>query len=325
MNLSDQHKRYESLHVLKVWCALAVVMIHCPSSVRGEWFLAFAMLARPLFFMISGFFLSSGGSHVDAAVVGRRFVRVLLFDVGAQVLYFAWRVGCCVYAGDSLAWVCDPKFWLVTLIFGGNLNVALWYVNAYAQALFVIWILAKCGKIDWLYWYLPVGIALYLFFGELCALWNVEIAWIYSRNVVTFGLPCMTLGLLVRRREWQLPSVGVLLVTGAVFLGLFLVEVWANIYLGNFAGSGVLLFGLPVALIIFTLLVKHADAHAPLWLVGLGRRYSANVYVGHTLVGEAVAPFLGWLYGSVGAFVVFGVTLGLSRVYKGGKKLLFNL
>lgn len=89
--------------------------------------------------------------------------------------------------------------WAEWIFYGDTLNYAFWYLNAYAQSLFILWIVCKKGLSRCMA-YLPLLIILGIFCGRYLFLFPFENAALesnllhYSKNCLSIMLPFMAMG-----------------------------------------------------------------------------------------------------------------------------------
>lgn len=267
--------------------AALVVLIHTEFFAASP-LMPFKLLAVPLFFMISGWFIIGSDGKIDSVRLRRAAVKVLKITVVANLVYLALGL---VLAGIHSSGAAEAPFSgnpvgkvLRLLVVGDAIAGPLWYLTAYLQVLLILWIFVKGRVGTWIYWLIPLGLTANLLLGKYGFIHGggyLDIA--CSRNALTVGLPCVLLGMWLRRHEERLPQrrqalVAVLVLSAAALVEAILLsrQVFRIWTVGQ-----LYLLTIPLAIAVF-LLCLHLDA--PEWAVKAGRRYSAGIYLWHWAV-----------------------------------------
>lgn len=317
--------RTESIDVLKFVLAFLVVMIHTPFSGHiGTGITAFARIAVPLFFMITGYYLPT----MKANKFKRHIKKILLLTIMSTLFYLVLS-----YIRSFYGTEITTDNWLVenfnlkkigTWILFNDIPVSghLWYFYALLYAFLIFYILKKLKHINILFKIAPLlFLCNYLLsFGPM----------IYYRNFLFTGLPYVVLGCLLRKHEEHLLNLfskSRILIMGLILFTFGLgVELFIYKYLGLITHRDHFLFTLPLAACIFLLALQHPHYKAGSYMALIGRKYSAYIYIMHPfilLIQYALKILVGgWIFQNIVyinllPFLVFGITtIGVIIGYK---------
>ena len=308
--------RQAALDVVKCMAALLVVDIHAGvPGPAGGYLNAFARIAVPLFFMITGYF------YPTLATRGRLkgyLRKLLLWTVGVSTFFLLFN-GLLSFRNDALPELADQWFgwkpllsWLLVnnCPFGGH----LWYFYAILYVLAILVIVDRLRLRSWLYRLLPL-----LLLGNYLLSFTTHLT-VY-RNFLFTGLPYVLLGCLIRENEQKavslLPS-GRKAVYGILSL-CFLLGVELILYKlldAQFPRDHYLLT-FPLATSIFLLALRHPSTGAGSVFARIGQVYSPYIYMFHPLIITCLSHYLSpfpliWgAYLWLRPFIVFAVTLGV--------------
>lgn len=197
--------RTESVDVLKAINAFLIVCIHAPFS--GEisaYFIVFARVAVPIFFMITGYFYSD---TVVRHKEKHQIMKIFCLFVEANILFFIWNIVLNILKRDSLVTyiqsISTGKSILKFLVLNESpLAGHLWYLGAILYVLVIALIVDKfnCRKV--LYYLTPLLLVADLVFGKYSLLiLHREFPYILVRNFLCVGIPYFFIGNLVREKQ----------------------------------------------------------------------------------------------------------------------------
>ena len=217
--------RISSIEAMRTLALLAVVVIHSSPFANPfdptiwpephQIYLAalFNQLTRfavPFFFLTAGFFFEPKLKGPNAGTALWRYCRPLL------LLWLVWSLVYmlvpfnppAVLSQGYLATMAPQWAWLLSdtnnLWVGGMVH--LWYLPALVLAMGLCWLAEKFGKLELT---LVLGLLLYLLalLGGSYAKPILGAEWsLMTRNGPFFSLIFVSLGMLVRRHQWRLPS-----------------------------------------------------------------------------------------------------------------------
>ncbi|MCM1395831.1 MAG: acyltransferase family protein [Corallococcus sp.] len=280
------------LDIFKIFLAIMPISIHF-----GEKSLVpFCRLAVPMFFMISGYFLYR--KDVDAAErfegAKKFFWRTLSYFFCGVLFYFIYDVTLrlTIARDENLSHYFMYMFLPDILTSGLLLNrpvttgFHLWFLLAMLDVALVHLALTKLDKTNLYSVIVPVGFALFFFFGEYAV--NVvdvqKMPVEYYRNGLIFGLPCAALGYCLARsrvNERKFYAKWIYLFVGAVFFALQYAEAMfqdQECYIASiFAAAFLLLFFTSVKPAENPFFYKYVGASAPYYI------YVIHIAVGNLL------------------------------------------
>lgn len=301
--------RASSLDVMKCIAAFGVVWIHYGSG----WLSPLTRCSVPLFFLITGYYypvmVGSGRfwGHVRKLLVMVLCASAFYGTVSALVQW---------HHGTLQEWIAHTfdahapaRLLLLNIDFFG---FHLWYFYAVLYDLILFRLADRWGLTKWLR---RACIPLFL---VLCVMNFTHFAWL-TRNFLFMGLPCMMAGRMVRERSAEafphLSCPRLLWPSTIVFLLLCIVEMFV---VGRIAGDkgykDMYIFTLPLLLPWFYCALRHpCFGECTLW-AAIGRRYSAYIYIFHTMVSGMFLSHLidrnaNLLTKATYPFLVFGVSL----------------
>ncbi len=278
------------LNALKFICVVLVLFPHInmKASVSANDFIWPIITSTiPVFLIISGYFLVSPDGTVKSGRVGKMFIKILKITVVSNLFYFLVGMTDAYFRDgvDAMSYIQGIR--LKNLLFvGEEFCYPLWYLTALLLGLAVIWLASRLKITRLLYLFIPFGLLLNLLVGTYGFLFFDGANYIvYSRNVFSISLPCMMVGIWVRRHEYlfgNLPRVRLyaelsLLALYAEYAALSIIphgDSWGDIYV----------FTLPLGLSLFLLFLKSERCNSWKRLADLGMRYSAAIYILHIFI-----------------------------------------
>lgn len=286
-----------SLYVLKALCAISIVFLHTPSLFHEDYLIKpFSRIAVPLFFMITGYFLSGGGGKIDNDRLKRRVFNVFKLIIVANSVYALFGIigealGIGNYInGDFLS----LEFWLRCVFSGDCFSSVLWYLTATFWALILIWFLNKVDLLrdKALLIIIPFLIIAGLLLNRYSKLvFGIDIPCIFSRNAIFMALPYILLGHLLHNLELNghlervhnviLPTIVAIIIAYMEFGMLFFFHY-------DSTTTDVYLTGCPLSICIFMVCLRYPNPFENNWLWNklgeIGKNHSKNLYLWHKLV-----------------------------------------
>jgi surface polysaccharide O-acyltransferase-like enzyme len=266
-----------SLQVLKALAAFAVVMLHTILWHKGL-FYPICILAVPVFFMITGYFLLNKEGILTLDRIKRTFLKILKLDIIATLLFLL-----CSPRDNILSYIERPRLILWLIAFGYN---HLWYLHALLQALIVLYLLLKWKLLRALPVLVALGLFINLFIGDYSIFWTKFVFMrCFNRNFFTVALPCLYFGMLCRRNESKISYSSLQL--GLITIILLLLSYLEFQFVFHRGHSGdVQFFTVPAAVCTFIWAIKTPALNRFRWLAEIGRKDSLNIYILHWLVFE---------------------------------------
>ncbi len=322
--IPNEKKRNYSLDLLKFIASFMIVCIHFKFPGRvGEFMTVMARFAVPVFFMISGYY----SNHNDNKKLKHSIWHIAKIYFCAVVIYFCFRI--------------------LTMVFQGQYQEAVWYVSTYfriqytSKVLFFnesitamhLWFL---GALIYVYGmqYLVVrlkikettvyAVAILLLLINLALGMGLSVAGVETpeilhknyilRNFLFMGFPFFVLGRLINKKENAiLKSVSTGMLAILVVIGILDAVVMCNIDWAEelYIGSVVLAFA------FFVIALKGKEQNYCPKLVALWQT-STNVYLVHVMIGDILAmtvlETMG-LYLWLKPVIIFVITVLISLVF----------
>lgn len=306
------------LQILKLICAFFVVEIHFNSS-ANILLSPITRIAVPIFFMITGYFLIDKDGLIQSNKIRAAILKNIKLYVFVTIIYLLY----------DLIWIRNfsffqrfthTSFW-IDYIFIGDKSRHMWYIIALIESLIIIYIgyKLKLKKFVWLV--IPLCLLLNFALGKynfLFEKYGIPNDLILSRNAITTGIPFILTGILIRRYEYKLPSLQLIL--------LFLVIVIAGLYTEHFYLSSatisigdMICFTVPAAIFVFIAFLRFNPNSAFYYkLAEYGKFYSMDIYFWHPLLASILSILLCKVfqelkfYNHFRSFIIFVVTLGIA-------------
>lgn len=297
----------QGLQVLKLICAFFVVNIH----IAWDWRYVVSPVSRiavPIFFMISGYFMLNKEGALQGEKVRKILFKILWMTLVANLIYVVANVWLAPEKNGALG---KLYTWIWLVLVGDQFSCAFWYLNAYIQALAIILLFIRLKVEHWLYLWIPVGLFLNLILGKYC-IFALPVSYAASRNVFTIALPCIMLGILIRRNQEKFQEFGKW-TWMLVLLVLLAVESFLCQGMGLTSGD-IYIFTIPLAVSVFMFFLNLKERK---WLKSVacaGSITSTDIFLFHLLINTFLARFSGntYLYGHLWAPTVFLVTMTVS-------------
>lgn len=286
-----EKREIPGLNILKGIAALLVVLIHSPFVWKEE-LMMLCRTAVPLFYMITGYFLINAEGEITERRLTRMFWKILKLDLAIQLGCMLFNLAA-EFSGiesslvdTSYSAVFSLRGFINTLTVGSHFGFHLWYLNSLLQALVVILLVVKWGKIKLLYWSIPLGLAANLLLGSYGFLLDGDISVGYrdfvSRNFFTCALPCVAMGMWLRGNADRLMRNGRL--TACITLVVLVaaaVEYAVLRHHGVTRYGNLFIFTIPLAVLLFLLALRVDGGGFRQSLVRFGANHSRNIYLFH--------------------------------------------
>lgn len=312
--------RNKTIDQSRLFAALLVVVIHAPiPGVIGAAIESIARLAVPFFFMLSGYFAFDKDRH---GLFGQAIKNLRLF-IFALAVNFGWDVVLSLLRGNA-AELLSQRLSLTAILEGTLLNTGvlvghLWFLLAlvYVYVLYALF-LRESRAVTRACVGLTLLVALYSL-RELLRWMGVADVVYYLRNFLFVGMPLFVLGTLAAEHRDKLVKIKPVAWTLAGIVGAAL-SVVERLTLG----SCDVYLGTPLLAAAFFALSALNILPCSNLFAELGRKYSRDIYVFHTIVLGAInifASLLGILQNTVFLFVrpvtiIVACIFGLWVIYK---------
>ena len=303
-----------SLYVAKAFAALLVVIGHTPMGIAKEWLYPLTLSAVPIFFLISGYFLYSPDESKSAERAWRSIKKIVPIFLIVTLIY--WLMILPNHGNTVRSW---EQVWHF-LIYGQLTTVHLWFLMAMLQGLCVLGLALhwRLGRYLWVFVPLMLTALLggrYSFLitgGEQQNL-------IYVFNSVSYALPFMSAGYLIKKYEDKIPTRFPWVVLTLLMLALAIVEQPLLRSYGYNHGEGPYIGSFVTAILIFIWALQHKSFGAGTWAETIGAKYSGNIYYFHIAVATIISKVLyaagmGPVYEQLGSALVFVGSIAVAYV-----------
>lgn len=299
-----------SLYILKTIAAFCVVCCHAPLQVGR---LELMDLGVPIFFIITGYFLWSPCPHTLADRCLSTIRKTLPILAILTVVYYLIDP----LADEALK---NPIMWFRWLFvsipnrYGGP----LWYLTAIIWAMVAIFILAKISKKDIMIWggqYLPLLTLIGCIIGRYRFLFSGEESSYFVLNFVSYALPGLAAGMLLKRHENKLLSSSSLLSLLPISIFCLCLERWIiEMTSEGLAIMGPFIMLYPTAFLVTLFALYLKDVQFSGIITKIGKRYSGNIYYWHMIFVFALDQLSirygnGFFYQEFGVIYVFVLSL----------------
>ncbi|MCM1041759.1 MAG: acyltransferase [Bacteroides sp.] len=297
----------QGLQVLKLICAFFVVNIH----LAWDWkyvLLPVSRIAVPVFFMISGYFMLNKEGVLQGKKVKKMLFKILWMTFAANLVYMVADIWLDPWRSRALG---ELYTWIRLVLIGDHFSCAFWYLNAYIQALAIIFLFIKLKAERWLYLWIPVGLFFNFILGKYC-IFDYPLSNATHRNVFTIALPCIMIGVLIRRNQEKFQKFG-----KWIWLPVLLVPLAVEWFLCRrlgFTSGDIYIFTIPLAVSVFMLFLNLKERK---WLQPVSRTgsvTSTDIFLFHMLMSTILARFAEntYLYDHLWVLAVFLATMTVS-------------
>ncbi len=195
--VKTQREPISSLYVLKALCAIGVVSLHAPFGIGTEYIRLISSVTVPIFFMITGYFLYTEDRDIFLKRAWKTIKKVALLIVILNLMFVP-------LAPIEGAFFEEYMLYFKWIVLGQTNGFGhLWYLTALLEAIvsmsIVVYVCKKRGisllKYFSLFWILQLLNGPYreLIFGLPESMMNA--------NFVTYALPCISFGFIVKEYE----------------------------------------------------------------------------------------------------------------------------
>lgn len=307
--------RNSNVDILKLLCALFVIMIHVNYFGR-QWLLPITRCAVPIFLIISGYYLYSPDCGLYKVKKSLKHVTLIL--INSTILFAVINTLLQYHSTGSIS-IPNRRSILNFIVFNENpWAYHLWYLSAYIYVLLIVDVCQQKKCLKYLYYCIPILLLTDLVFGKYSLLiWNQEYNYLYLRNFLFVGIPYFLIGGLIRKNYHKLNNSKRICFYGiimSVVLSLsesyFLRHMGLNATRDHYLGTTFL----AVFLFLFTIQLSSRKDNI---LSIIGRKDSMYIYVLHPLiitgfvVFNGILPFPEWynyVYNKIAPILILIVT-----------------
>lgn len=326
MNESVEKQEYIFLDFVKFICAVCVIYIHIPAlselSPEASFWLRdyLCRLAVPMFFLASGYFLSTKFENREKTVAYIK--RIAAMYTGFTIIYlpmiiYGYRNNLTSMKGVAVAVI---DFVRNFLLLGSWVH--FWYFTALISGVIILYIMIKCLKVS-IKTVIVIAMVLYIMGIVLAdhrdAIQSVPLigkfARIYfaifdnTRNGLFVGLPFVSVGYYIGIRKYRIKTSGIIKAFISILaLSVMLMEtIWKRKFM-EIQQFEFLLTSVPVSAILFVLVCSiNVDKKYKTCGIYL-RKMSGLIYGLHMLflfyVRKAAGAFFGYSMSNMECFVV---------------------
>ena len=313
---SENRREYPWINVLKLLCALMVVHIHVPVSYQ-PYVLPLCTIAVPVFFIISGYFLTDSRGAFDLGHIRRSVGKIAKITAFAFMLYLALTVLSDYRHGVKLTEsFLDLRNWIEMALFGSWPHEPLWYLTALLEAYAVILIISRFGPMEKLRDFVSViSIAFVLQILVCYLIIGPEITdsnrWL-AHTFLWPALPCLAIGSLIRRVK-RLPDMKAIVVAVILLTALIYLLDYYREFNGGLMHIQCQVVAVALAVTIFVAFLKLDHASNSVWTIAaLGRKHTRNIYIAHSACMLIVINLMPFLPEYLTAVTTFAVSLVVS-------------
>lgn len=305
-----------SLMALKAICAFLVIQLHILSDYK-EYAIPICRIAVPIFFMISGYFMFNSSGQITSDKLKRSLLKILKITFWINILYILYWVIAVIENLQYLGVFTNPNSLIQLILYGDTFCFGLWYLTAYIQALLIIWLFSKLRALSVLYWLIPIGLFVNLFWGTYSHLHtDTMFNGFYNRNVFTIGLPCVAIGMLIRKYQHRLKlSSAVLIITTLMLLGATYFECFYCIrpYIMHY--GDIVITTIPLSIAVFLTFLHIEKLGRCKVLNDIGKYHSLNIYLIHILLIWTIVNYIPFPFSFPTSVLIFVLSLMLSYIY----------
>lgn len=315
LGYKNDHEIY-GLQILKLICAFFVVQIHF-NSVARLLLSPIVRIAVPVFFMITGYFLISKDGTIQSNKVRITIFKLIKLYIFVTIIYLLYQF-LCIRDWTFFQKFTHLSFWVSYLFIGTMPGFHLWYIISLIESLIIIYIGNKLKFNKLVFVIIPLCLLLNFVFGKynfLFGEYGIPNDLILSRNTITFGIPFILIGILIRRYEYKLPSTRTIyMLMFLAIVGLYMEYILLKMKTGSI--GDLFCFNVPVAVLVFMCFLRfNPNTVISFKLAKYGKYYSTDIYLWHILVASILSILLNRIFqgmplcGYFDAFIVFGTTM----------------
>lgn len=314
--IKDIQNRIVGLEALKTLCAFMVVSLHVHSIIR-DFIYPVCIIAVPIFFMISGYFLLYEIGEKTEIRLRKSCYKIIKLYLFSSVIYFAWNLtGFSVQHGEDFHNT-NPLELVFNLLFNGtSQSLHLWYLTTCIYTFLLLIILLRFHLFKYVYIIAAIGLFLNIFVDHYdFKTWtNDPFRYLFLlRNIFLQGVPYMMIGVLCHRYEnfFTLRNSSILVILS--FCLLFIQHIIPNIPFE--------LYPLPLAVSILMWFRNLTTQGFGLRIMAyLGHQYSLGIYLWHFLICDIISNICILLIGGIPLscmlFITFISTIGIIFIFR---------
>lgn len=281
-NIKDYNKRHIGIDILKLVCAILVVLIHIPADYSSA-VLPLTRCAVPCFFIISGYMLYDNG--LSNIRIRKSIKKIINIWIVSTIIYLSFSI---LISSQSGKWSLLDSSTIVDFIVFNEHPFAfhLWYIDAYIYVLFFNLVFNTIGKGR----LLPILVVVMLLVVDLVMgkysvlFFNQTFEVKYTRNFLFVGIPYFTVGMLLKKyikvehlsNKWC--TILVIVSLAMAYFEKYCVGHFIDVGLRDHYLSSSFL-AISLFLYFLSLQVKNEN----IWST-LGRDYSLDIYILHPLI-----------------------------------------
>ena len=281
--------------------------IHLPILPLGH-------IAVPIFFIISGYFIYGKSNKLDPNKLRRTAIKIAKLIIVSQSIYIIYTLATSFRHEGRLDTLLSSIGWFYTIFFGSWFSGPLWYLTAFLETILFIWLIVRLRAERILPYLIPV-----------CLLARCLMKFYYSHyptapyfswigyNLITDGIPCVIIGMMIRRFLHLAPSQRILcFITALLFITLYLSGYTFDIYSTCIHQISIFL----LATSAFILVIRYEPKHRlTLICAKYGKDNSRDIYIGHSLMGVIVRNLVPDFISIINPIATFAITLLGSKIY----------
>ena len=285
-----------SLYILKAISAIFIVFIHLPGIwIESTILQPLMRIGVPCFLMISGYFLVVNGEIKKKNAI-KQLKKTILLTIAIYGIYILFHIIRNLLLGNPAIpdrWLNLRFLWRLLLV-GDNIDSVFWYLTAYMEALIIIIALTTLFSQNITKKILaiasPILLILAVIFNRYSGLLGLTLDIATSRNALTVALPCLFLGASIKLYSSFYSKLNIHLKLIAILVILSYGE-YLLLHKFDINGSGadynILTFPLSFSIFLYCIKIPNltiVNDKISNGLVSIGKNYSANLYLYHSLV-----------------------------------------
>lgn len=316
--INMKETRNSSFDFMKCIAAFFVINIHY----GFEWLNPITRCAVPIFFIISGYYYSSISKNHKLL---NHIKKIVVMGFSSSILYALWEIQQHLRDNDIQNWFAttiNKERIINFIVFGEDLfGYHLWYFYATIFSLIVLGLTDKL-KLKKIFVYITPILLCCFYIGNATSLPNF-----YFRNGLFMGLPCMTIGILIRDKKDKyfsfLSRKENLFIYTVLFLLLVIIE-----FILSKQNRDMYIFDIPLIIPFIYCAIRNPQFGKNSLIETIGKNYSAYIYIFHIIAANIISHFHRndtLLMNILFPFLVFIVSLCMAWTYTKFKSCLKKL
>lgn len=311
-------ERNYSIDVLKLVCAVLVVLLHCGYAWHDA-VLPLTRCAVPCFLIISGYLMYSPDKGIGHERLKRNIKHIWHIILWSTVLFAVVKESLALFHGEIFVPSIKQQLSFVFLNenpFAGH----LWYLGAYLYVLLIMMVVDRHNLWKPLLWFTPLLLLGDLVLGKYSLLLlNQEFPFFYVRNFLFVGTPYFMIGVWIKMNIDRLQTVKKYVYSGGVILFALtsIMEKSLLVYLDAVPARDHYLSTTFMAICLFMFAISFKNVKTSI-LSRTGERDSLYIYVFHPLfimilpmLIKRMPSFVDGCYQWVSPLIVFVLTITL--------------